>query len=606
MKSKKATKRALLTSAMSLVLCFAMLLGSTYAWFTDEATTAVNTIQSGTLDVDLVDTADATLVGQKLQFVVNGNTGAPVNDDDILWEPGATFVSEGFRIVNLGNLWLKYQLVINGIDGDAKLLEAIDIYITDDPTSRNAVELGSYLGDLAPEGEGKDKSDVYYLVASMKEDAGNEYQGLTIEGVSVTVYATQKDAESDSFGKDYDKDAGYNYGKTNVGPYKLNVLSDGIATYDEETKTYSIAVNTVAQGGYNADQGGKFFAGYTVNVAGYGEGATVKFYKNGTEVAWTLADEERDGFINKGVHQQWTSVGTERAYRYDIDGDGVTDFTVVNDASNAGVEAAKAEELKKVLEAGSAAVLTEDIELTDGIVVSEDKTVKIDLNGHDISYAVSNSEAAAIISNKGTLELTGEGTISFVAANPDLNAIPAYATNTITNTGTLTIGEGVVITNGSEGGASYAVDNHGTFIMNGGELVGNRCALRVAKYNQDNVKFVMNGGTITAQTPAWVQLPGSDSNVAPTITVEINGGTMQSTKDTSADNDVMYTYSFGNSHANTTITIKGGEFLGGTVSIGAGYKGNVPTLAISGGTFEYDVMQWLENDGSQVLYTANK
>ncbi|MBQ4074373.1 MAG: hypothetical protein IJD39_04135 [Clostridia bacterium] len=248
--------------------------------------------------------------------------------------------------------------------------------------------------------------------------------------------------------------------------------------------------------------------------------------------------------------------------------------------------------------------LTADVTVSGTVNVPAGKDVVLDLSGHDLSYAVTNSGAAAIISNKGALEITGEGTISFVAANPDLGAIPAYATNTITNTGTLTIGEGVIVTNGSEGGASYAVDNHGVFYLNGGTLIGDRCALRVAKYNQDNVVFVMNGGRVKAKTPAWIQLPGSNASDAPKISVTINGGTMQSTKATSADNDVMYTYSYGNSHANTEITINGGSFLGGTVSTGAGYKGDAPKLTINGGTFEYDVLQWLADGTSKVLYEA--
>ena len=81
--------------------------------------------------------------------------------------------------------------------------------------------------------------------------------------------------------------------------------------------------------------------------------------------------------------------------------------------------------------------------------------------------------------------------ISFVAADPDLAAIPAYATNTITNEGTLYIGAGVTVKNESNGGASYAVDDKGKFTLDGGKLLGNRCALRIAKYNQDDVQFTM-------------------------------------------------------------------------------------------------------------------
>lgn len=266
------------------------------------------------------------------------------------------------------------------------------------------------------------------------------------------------------------------------------------------------------------------------------------------------------------------------------------------------------EELRNALSAGGDVVLGAEITVTSTLTVAKNTSVVLNLNGHNLSYTVDNNgKASAIIINNGTLEIEGNGTISFKATDPDVDyspeGFPTYATNTITNEGTLTIGEGVVIANGSDGGASYAVDNKGSFTMNGGKLVGNRCALRVAKYNQDNVYFEMNGGIITALTPGWIQLPGGDGNVAPTITVEINGGVMQTTKTSSMENNLFYTYSYGNSHANTKITVNGGEFLGGVVSIGSGYKGDAPTLTITGGTFEYDVLKWT-SDSSEVLYAA--
>ena len=250
------------------------------------------------------------------------------------------------------------------------------------------------------------------------------------------------------------------------------------------------------------------------------------------------------------------------------------------------------------------------IDSAETLTVPETSVVNLDLNGCDLSKTVSaDVEASEIIKNNGTLNISNtaseEATISFVSNNPDTQEIPTYATNTITNEGTLTINENVKVTNGSDGGASYAVDDKGVFTLNGGALIGKVCALRVAKYNQDNVVFTMNSGLVQASTPAWIQLPGSDANVAPTITVEINGGTFETTKESSADNDVLYTRSWGNSHANTKITINGGKFLKGTVSIGAGYYGDVPSLTIGDGTFDYDVIQCLENDASQVVYSAN-
>ncbi|MBQ6879580.1 MAG: hypothetical protein IJN52_05180 [Bacteroidales bacterium] len=254
--------------------------------------------------------------------------------------------------------------------------------------------------------------------------------------------------------------------------------------------------------------------------------------------------------------------------------------------------------------------LWSDIVMSETLTIAKDNVLSLDLNGYDVSYAVDNDgKASAIFSNNGTLNLSNnadsESVISFVASDPDLEKIPSYATNTISNYGTLTIGKNVVVTNTSDGGASYAVDNHAFFTLNGGTLLGNRCALRIAKFNPSTVVFTMVDGLIKAGTPAWIHLPGSDSSVAPSITVVIEGGRMETTKETSADNNIFYSYSYGNSHANTTINISGGEFIGGTVSIGSGYKGDAPEMNITGGKFDYDVVQWLENDEYKVLYEAN-
>lgn len=262
--------------------------------------------------------------------------------------------------------------------------------------------------------------------------------------------------------------------------------------------------------------------------------------------------------------------------------------------------------------AGETIQMTRDVTINKTVTIAKDKQIVLDMNGHKLSYAVDNDgKASAIFNNLGDLSIVNsaalESVISFVASDPDLQAVPAYATNTITNEATLYIGKGVTVSNESDGGASYAVDDKGKFVLDGGTLTGKRCALRIAKYNQDDVWFTMNeGSTVKGATPAWIQLPGSDNAVAPKITVVINGGVMQSTKENPDEANVLYTYSYGNSHANTSITINGGEFLGGTVSIGSGYKGDVATLTINGGTFDHDVVQWLENDEYKVLFEANK
>ena len=204
------TKRALLTSALAIVACVAMLIGSTFAWFTDTASTGVNKIQAGNLKIDIVDEAGNSLKNTTLDFVKSPD--APTGEK-ILWEPGCTYKLPTFRIVNKGNLALKYKVVINGVDGDAKLLEAIDFFV--EKNGADKVKLEGWEGVLLPKGavatDGTDaeKTDPITISGCMKKEAGNAYQGLSIEGISIKVYATQYTYESDSFDDRYDAKATY-------------------------------------------------------------------------------------------------------------------------------------------------------------------------------------------------------------------------------------------------------------------------------------------------------------------------------------------------------------------------------------------------------------
>lgn len=198
MTKTKSTKRALLLSALSLLMCVSMLIGSTFAWFTDSVTSAGNIIQSGTLDVDLVDANGNSMEGKVIEF----KTADGRAQSEILWEPGCTYETNPVYVVNKGNLALKYNIVINGIEGDAKLLEAIEWTITVGNVSTEAANLNGEL--LAGE-----KTEAIVLSGHMKEEAGNEYQDLTVEGISIAVYATQYTYEKDSFNDQYDKGAAW-------------------------------------------------------------------------------------------------------------------------------------------------------------------------------------------------------------------------------------------------------------------------------------------------------------------------------------------------------------------------------------------------------------
>ena len=225
MTNRKSTKRALLGSVMAMVLCLAMLVGATFAWFTDTASTNVNKIQAGNLDVVLeMQNADGRWVsaeGKTLDFV----KAADAKGEAILWEPGCTYTLPELRVVNNGNLALKYKVIITGINGSAKLNTAIEWTIGD-------VAMGTEQHLAAGE------SNAFTIKGHMKESAGNEYMNESIDGIAITVVATQDTVESDSFDKDYDAGAEYPV----VAVANVNTNGDTVLKDKEEDHTIQVTV----------------------------------------------------------------------------------------------------------------------------------------------------------------------------------------------------------------------------------------------------------------------------------------------------------------------------------------------------------------------------
>ena len=204
MSNKKATKRALLTSIMALAMCVVMLVGTTFAWFTDTATANVNKIQAGKLDValEMFDTAQGkwvTAEGKTLNFV----KAAGGENQAILWEPGAEYKLPELRVVNNGNLNIKYKVEVTGIQMNRQPVAGV--FDLNDVITWKAD--GLTLGTEATLNPTESKA--FTISGKMDTAAGNDYQGLTINGVSITVYATQATGEYDSTRNDYDTSAGY-------------------------------------------------------------------------------------------------------------------------------------------------------------------------------------------------------------------------------------------------------------------------------------------------------------------------------------------------------------------------------------------------------------
>ena len=232
MENSKSTKRALLTSVLALLMCVAMLVGATFAWFTDTASTGVNKIQAGNLDIELA-YKNRTTGGE----FKKADKSTPVFDNNALWEPGhVEYVV--LKVSNAGSLALKYQLGINianevgstnVYNNEFKLSDYIRFAVLDGDKTGNSVDRDALVAaagngaalnagytaenHLLP--AGTDNSEkVVTLVVWMPTTVGNEANHKTEVtapsiDLGITVVATQYTHESDSFDNQYDKDATY-------------------------------------------------------------------------------------------------------------------------------------------------------------------------------------------------------------------------------------------------------------------------------------------------------------------------------------------------------------------------------------------------------------
>lgn len=262
MNNKKSTKRALLTSVLSLVLCMSMLIGTTFAWFTDSVTSGRNKIVAGNLDVVLeYKTPDSTDWAEVTSDTI-------LFDENALWEPGHTEVV-ALRIRNAGTLALNYKLATqifeetagtnvageqfflsdylevyhSAINGDGQIGDILmDMMLNNRNNAVSGVEIGFNTDVEIPDNQlVSGEADVVALAITMPETVGNEANyktGTTPPSISfgVTLLASQSTYEEDSFGNDYDEKA--------LWPQATytEVLT-GYANYDATAAQYNVDLN---------------------------------------------------------------------------------------------------------------------------------------------------------------------------------------------------------------------------------------------------------------------------------------------------------------------------------------------------------------------------
>ena len=271
--TSKSTKRALISSTLAILMCVAMLIGTTFAWFTDTASTGVNKIQAGNLDIKV-----------EYRTTADGNWQLLDNATDLfgaegtLFEPGHTRVVE-LRITNAGNLALKYKIGMNVVSETTGINKAgnpyklsdylkvattgIQQYNPTDQISSLMEQLIFQKGDFGMwtardfanfELETDSNGNVHSLQPGaaqilgikvyMPETVGNEANAISTEKAAsisfgLNVVATQYTTESDSFGTQYDKDATY---PVVVSRNELNTSLTLDALKDENGKVSPVEV----------------------------------------------------------------------------------------------------------------------------------------------------------------------------------------------------------------------------------------------------------------------------------------------------------------------------------------------------------------------------
>ena len=284
--TSKSTKRALISSTLAILMCAAMLIGTTFAWFTDTASTAVNKIQAGNLDVKLMYSTD--MVTWK-----EATDQTKLFEDSALWEPGYTQVVY-LKVVNAGNLALKYEAGFSknytsnrgkNVNGDwYRVDNYLKIGIAETETkfeNREAVwsAIAATEKTLAKDFmltdgwitlKAGESSKPFAMAIYMPTSVGNEANASrlrpsSVSGLGIEVRATQATVESDSFGTDYDANAAtvlkrveYTDGEHTVTG---NIQANGTSGAIHGTGTAKITVDaTTVYGTYVSDYAMAVFA----------------------------------------------------------------------------------------------------------------------------------------------------------------------------------------------------------------------------------------------------------------------------------------------------------------------------------------------------------
>ena len=566
----KSKKSALLMSFTSLLICFAMLVGSTFAWFTDTATTGVNKIVAGNLDVELLmykeanGESDYVNISKETAPIFGSETSkvAQNNNLDTLWEPGKTQVAY-LAIKNEGNLDLKYQVALNVTNpADGKdLYKAMQYAIAPDVMGGSAppawttgssvipgaqIVSGMDTTGAAPAGVKLLHGSTHYfaLLVHMDEDADNRYQNGKVE-FDLTVYAAQLNSENDSFGPNYDKDAEYA-----VEVKTADELYKALEKDDDVILTADIALPDNWTPAGNGTRSGASFTGDSYAGTFNGNGKTISNVKNSLfgVVTGTVKNVKLEAAIN---NTESDSVGAVAGI---LAGGTVSDVTV-----NGSVQGEEA---------------------VGGIVgrVLAEGTVSNCTNNATVESTSGSDAAGGIV-----------GKAYYTVAGKEMNITGCK------NTGTV---KGKYAAGGIVGFSAANVkncENNGTIEMSGsgasavGGIIGEQTNYGTISGNKNTKNITVNGSTNVnvGGIIGWIRYQNNAAAYANNMTIVVsdneNSGSISSGTGTGAGLGtggivgLAYNQAKVNGNKNTAANISGGTFAAGIVG---GLQVNADNLTI--------------------------
>lgn len=596
-KTKRSQKKALFFSALAMVLSFTMLLGTTYAWFTDSVVSSGNRIQSGKLQVGLeyrtVGTDGTTFGGW-----ADAANVEDILDPNALYEPGYVSMTL-LRVENKGTLALKYQLAMvkeeaerSAINVNGKEFKLSDYLVfkfvkldgstaitaeqAKEDTTFTREQALALVGENAPKGlnaqttvdavlaDSDSPMDYVALVITMPEGVGNDamYDPDKSEApqlkLDFKLVATQYAYETDSFDQYYDEKA-YN-ADWNVYQYIKGDIKNGLSAYDkdgDEQNRYAVVTVTGTQSNNVTLRVSECNApvGLTVQA-----GTTYKSYdisvvnENGDTPADTYTVKM---FIGKDLPADRIKLYhnmeeiTEKTYDETT---GYVTFTTTTfspfTAAIGGVAAkvdgksygtvAEAFEAAKTAEDKTVTLMAKESALAETLTVNAGEEVIVDLNGCTVE-----SSLATAIDNKGMLTVKdtsakGTGVVSSVGQLDLSYETSAKHYGLIVSSGTLNIESGVIasdvkLTNSTDFATVYST---GILNMTGGKVSANENRTSGTWNGVASIAIYANGGTFTMSDGEIENIASTGDACALKLNdaeVNITGGSLYNESDNKID-----------------------------------------------------------------------